>query len=71
METKEQRQKRIKMMLDSGIKNFDTYVRQQKEIIDSDTYSKAMEYYELSSQSAKIYESLMYTYKMLEHLLWA
>lgn len=68
METKEQRQKRIKTMLDSGIKNFDTYVRQHKEIIDSDTYSKAMEYYELSSQSAKIYESLMYTYKMLENI---
>lgn len=65
METKEQRQKRIKKMLDAGIANYEAYIKQLEDVIDSKTYTEAVEYYENLSDSNKLYATILQTYKMM------
>ena len=65
METKEQRQKRIKKMLDAGIANYEAYIKQLDDVIDSKTYAEAVEYYENLSDSNKLYATILQTYKMM------
>ena len=65
METKEQRQKRIKKMLDAGIANYEAYIKQLEDVIDSKTYAEAVEYYENLSDSNKLYATILQTYKMM------